>query len=303
MFGTRKARRRGGMGRAAAAWVWEFALERLHATLLLGLCGAAVALGSALSSGLAPSMAAADPAVVVPAAPIPGAGQQQYTAQPAPLDAPLALLAEARQTFQRVQDYTCTLVSHERIKGKMEPEYVIALKVRVHPFSVYMRWINPRETVGQELCYVQGRNDNKMRFHAVGLAAALGFLSIDTDDPRVFEHSRHTVIHAGLGHLIDTFTREWQQERQLGKTAVDLAEFVYNNRRCVRVEARHTERHPAFAAYRTVVYFDREHHLPIRAEVYDWPQQGGADGGELLECHSYIDIQFNVGLPDSWFNK
>ena len=26
-------------------------------------------------------------------------------------------------------------------------------------------------------------------------------------------------------------------------------------------------------------------------------------GGDLLECHSYIDVRCNVGLPDQVFNK
>jgi hypothetical protein len=153
------------------------------------------------------------------------------------------------------------------------------------------------------VCYYQGRNDNNMRVHPAGALGAFGFLTIDPRDPRVLEHSRHTIQEAGVGHLIDTFTRDWQQEKQFGMTKVGLSEYVYNNRRCVRVEALHTERNPAFQAYRTVVYFDREHRLPVRAEIYDWPRPNGPASGDLLECHSYVDIQFNVGLTDQVFNK
>jgi hypothetical protein len=142
-----------------------------------------------------------------------------------------------------------------------------------------------------------------MRVHATGAAAFFGFVSIDMRDPRVTAHSRHTIQEAGIGNLIERFGHDWQRERALGKTTVNLAEYEYNQRRCVRVEAVHTERGPAFPTYRSVLYFDKETRLPIRVEIYNWPRQGGPAGGDLLECFSYVDVQFNAGLADAVFNK
>ncbi len=291
-----------GSANSTVQWIWQLTLDRLRAALLLGLCGGAVAFGSALSSGISLSTASADPAATAPQAPAPGPAVQA-TVNASPLDAPLALVAEARQTYQRVHDYTCTLVSQERVKGKLEPEYIMAMKFRQQPFSVYLRWLTPRDLAGQEVCYVEGRNNNKMRVHPTGAASMFGFVTIDPSDPRVLEHSNHTIREAGIGNLIERFGRDWAQERQLGRTAVTLAEYEYNQRRCVRVEAVHTEPGPAFPTYRSVVYFEKESRLPIRVEVYDWPRQGGPAGGDLLECFSYVDVQFNVGLTDVVFNK
>jgi hypothetical protein len=53
--------------------------------------------------------------------------------------------------------------------------------------------------------------------------------------------------------------------------------------------------------HRCVVYFDNETKLPIRAEVYDWPTRNGNPKGDLLECYSYINLKFNVGLTDATF--
>ena len=36
-------------------------------------------------------------------------------------------------------------------------------------------------------------------------------------------------------------------------------------------------------------------------ENYDWPVQGGAVGGELMEMFSYIDLRFNNRLTDGDF--
>jgi len=117
------------------------------------------------------------------------------------------------------------------------------------------------------------------------------------------EKSSHSIVETGIGHLIDGFTRDWEQEKKLNKTQVSMAEYEYNKRRCIRIETIHTERLPVFTTYRHVVYFDKETRLPVRVESYDWPRPGGPIGGDLLDSFSYFDLQFNVGLTDQVFNK
>jgi hypothetical protein len=169
-----------------------------------------------------------------------------------------------------------------------------------------MKWSAPRDFLGQEVSFVQGRNkDNRnkemMRVHASGLLGAVGFVSIAPDDPKVMQNSRHTIYEAGMGNLIERLGRSWEENRRGGKTQARLAEYEYNKRRCIRVETYHTERLPQAYSWRAVVYFDRETKLPIRTENYDWPTQA-VPGGDLLETFSYIDMRFNLGLTDAAFN-
>jgi hypothetical protein len=238
-----------------------------------------------------------------PAQPVP---VQPVNAKPGPLDAPLAMLREGQRTFATVKDYTFTLQSRENIRGVLQAEdNVMICKMRTQPFSVYMRWLAPRADAGQEVCFVAGRNNNMMRVHSkkLGKGALLGFHSLDTNDPRVREHSRHSILEAGLGTLIDHTIKHWEYENSLGKTQVKTAEYTCNNRRCLRVETTRPERIKGFYSYRSVLYIDVETKLPIRTESYDWPRQGGPADGELLELFSYIDLRLNVGLPDATFNK
>jgi hypothetical protein len=51
------------------------------------------------------------------------------------------------------------------------------------------------------------------------------------------------------------------------------------------------------------VYVDKDLRLPVRVEVYDWPARNGDPRGELLECYSYINLRFNVGLTDAAFEN
>jgi hypothetical protein len=221
-----------------------------------------------------------------------------------PMDQPVRLLAEAKQSFQGVRDYTCLFIKRERLRGQLQADNLIEMKVRNQPFSVYLRWLGPKPFEGQEACYVAGRNNNMMRVHSTGLASVAGFVSVDLRDPRVMQNSRHTINEAGIGNLIGRLSQRWDYERNLNKTQVQIADYTYNQRPCTRVELLHPDRAAGnFNAFRSVVYFDKASHLPIRIENYDWPQAGAAATGDLLESYSYVNLRANVGLSDADFNR
>jgi hypothetical protein len=220
------------------------------------------------------------------------------------MDEPLRLMAAARQTYQNVQDYTCTLIKRERLRGQLQADQVVTMRVRTQPFSVYLHWDEPRSMAGQEACYVTGKNNGMMRVHSTGLVGAIGgWVTLDPRDPRVMEHSRHSITEAGIGNLIERYGARWEEERKLNVTDVRVANFVYNNRPCRRVELVHPPG-GQFTYYRSILYFDNETHLPVRVENYDWPRagRGNAADGELVEVYSYINMRANVGLRDDAFD-
>jgi hypothetical protein len=228
---------------------------------------------------------------------------QPQPAAGSPMDQPLQLLAQARQAYQGVRDYTCLFIKREQVNGQMQPENVMAMKVRIQPFSVYFRWHAPKTLAGQELAYVAGRNAGMMRIHPTGVFGALGFLSLQLNDPRAMQTNRHTVADAGIGSLIEQLTQHWDVAKRTGQMQVRLGEYEYNHRRCLRVETQYRNRNVGQVyACRSVVYFDKENHLPIRIETYDWPKAGGPPQGELLESYSYVDLRLNPGLDDTAFN-
>jgi hypothetical protein len=218
-------------------------------------------------------------------------------------DEPLALIARARSAYAKVNDYSCTLIKRERIRGKLTPNHVIVLKVRMTPFSVNMLWKEPRALEGQEVCWVEGKNHGNMRVKPSGLLGAIGFVSLEPTDERAKRTSNHLVSDTGIGWLIEEFGTGWEQERKLDQTQLRVGTYEYAKRRCTRVEATHANSAGgAFRHYRNVVYFDQKTNLPIRVENYDWPKTPG-DQGELAEMFSYVNVHLNVGIPDSTFNK
>jgi hypothetical protein len=238
-----------------------------------------------------------------PAKPSAGQPAQPAQAAAAPLDVAIGFMHEAKRNYTAVKDYTCTLMTKENIKGELKEESIIQMKFRPQPFSVYMRWLSPTAQRGQEVAYIHGKNGNKMRVQSKGILKIAGFVSIDVNDPRVLEHSRHTILEAGIGHLIDTTIKTWTAEKRIGRTDCKIAEYDYNNRRCYRIENTRAERRPEYYCHRSVIYLEKDSKLPMRHECYNWPRPGGPPQGELMEMYSFVDLRFNVGLTDRDFDK
>jgi hypothetical protein len=218
-----------------------------------------------------------------------------------PLDEPLRLLARARDAYSGVRDYCCQLVKRERIDGELTAYHVIDLYVRTQPYSVYLRWREPRNLAGQEVCYVAGENDGKMRVRAAGFLGAVGFVSLALDDPRARKASRHPITQVGIGPLLQACSEGWAAERLWKQTQVRLGTYEFVQRRCRCAELIHpTPGGGKFLFHRNLVYFDEQTHLPIRMENYSWPTQTSSTG-ELVEEVSFVHLRLNVGLEDKTF--
>jgi hypothetical protein len=229
-------------------------------------------------------------------------GQPASADTPPSMDQAIALLTEARQSFQNVRDYECRLLKRERVKGELLPESTMTMRVRNKPLSVYLRCDSPEADKGLEVCYVAGRNQGMMRVHPTGLLGLIGFVSLDPRDPRAFEKNRHCITEAGLGNLLESTARYWDMERHLNKTLVRIADDELDGRSCTRIETVHPDRNAgSFYGYRCVLWLDKTTHLPVGAETYGWPRRGEAEGGDLLEWYRYRDLRSNIGLGDGAF--
>ncbi len=212
-------------------------------------------------------------------------------------------IKEAQRNYQTVvKDYTCTFVSRENLKGRMNEDQFIQLKYRQQPFSVSMKWLGPARLAGQEVAFAQGKNNNKLKVQSKGILGVAGFVAVDTDDARVREHSRHTIYETGLSNLIDSTIKSWDLDKTTGKATTKISEFDFDNRRCYRVETTRGERTPQTYCYRSVIFLEKNSKYPLRNENYGWPTKANPDG-ELMEAFSYTNLQFNVGLADREFEK
>ena len=210
-------------------------------------------------------------------------------------------IADCRERYTQVHDYTCTFVKRERIDDRLTPQHIMVMKARTSPRSLYFRFQQPNQ--GREAIYVHGSNNGRIVAHDVGITKFLaGTMHLDPRGSMAMEDNRHPVTEAGIGTLIDTVAKHWAVELTPGESQLTFHDDVrVGNRHCTMIESVHPQRASHFLFHKVKLYIDQEHGLPIRFEAYDWPGHAGAPA-ELVEEYSYLDLKINVGLHDHDFD-
>lgn len=210
-------------------------------------------------------------------------------------------VADGRERFKLVHDYTCTFLKRERVGGRLVAQNVMQMKARSHPNSVYFRFQKPNK--GREAIYVAGRNQNRLVAHDVGLGKIVaGTMVLDPLGEMAMEDCRHPITEAGIGALLDTLNDRWAAELTPGETLVTHhPQMKIGTHPCSMIETVHPGKSPKYLHHKVRLYIDSEHGLPIRFEAYDWPARPGV-AAELVEEYTYLDLRTNVGLTDHDFD-
>ena len=214
------------------------------------------------------------------------------------------MLAEAKIAYGKVNDYSGHVIHQDRVRGKLTPDQTAEIRAMAKPASVALKYVAPNSLMGQELVYVAGRNNGKLRMKPAGSFGPAGFLAVELADSRATAHTRHAATEFGIGPMIELLEKNLTIETRLRNAVqVSVSEYTYANRPVTRFEVFTDRAHALRFAYRTVVFVDRETKLPVRMEAYDQPTIGSSPSGELLECYSYVNLKFNRGLGEAAFDK
>jgi outer membrane lipoprotein-sorting protein len=213
--------------------------------------------------------------------------------EPASIDFTL-LLGEMEQAYGRVGSYTATLLIQEYVDGTLKPEQLIALKFK-KPFKVYLRWLEgPNE--GRQALYPAGIDGNELWVRVPLLVGAVT-VTLAPESPRARKGGRHAITDVGIGRLIERLGENVQRGLLRGEvTIVDGGSRTTFERPTRRYHLYFPD-NPAHGYYckTAVIEVDRDHRLPILAEIYDWNDQ-------LVERYGYADLRLNPGLTDDDFD-
>ena len=211
------------------------------------------------------------------------------------------VIADCKVRYESVEDYTCTFFKRERIDGQLYTPHVMILKARSKPSSLYLKFLQP--CPGREAIFVQGKNGGKIVAHDVGLGRIVaGTMHLDPEGSMAMEENRHPITEAGLGSMIQTVKKRWDDELHPGESVLTFhPQAKVGDRPCLMVESVHPRPGPSFLFYKVKLYVDKELGLPIRFEAYDWPKHPGAEP-ELMEEYTYINLKLNIGLTDRDFD-
>jgi hypothetical protein len=208
----------------------------------------------------------------------------------------IALLQYSLDHYNRnYSDFTCTLAKEEKVHGSVKPEQEIKVKHMVSPFSVAMEWVK-NAPLGDRVIYVEGKYDDMMMVRPKGslLQLLAPYVLRKPDGPEAMRNTLRPVNMFGFGRGLQSLIDVYSQAKREGdlKTAFGgYAEVA--GRKCV-VLIRYLPAKNDYPAYKTVVYIDVDHLVPMCIEGYDWD--------EKLQCrYLYKDVEFNVELTSDDF--
>lgn len=220
-----------------------------------------------------------------------------------PLMPVLQYAVDGLRDLEKIEDYSCTMVKRERINGVVGSHQYFSCKIRHKPFSVYMYFLTPAESKGQEAIYVEGQNDGKLWAHTVGFRdRVVGTLSLDPRGKLAMIDNRYAITEIGILNLTKRLIEVGKADAQHGDCEVKITPKVkIEGRECKLIECTHPEQRREFRFHIARIYIDEELRVPVRYEAYSWPTRAGGKP-VLEEEYTYLDVKLNNGFEDIDFS-
>jgi hypothetical protein len=215
------------------------------------------------------------------------------------------LYNQAALRFATIDSYVARLRRREQVKGKDQAEELILFKFRKQPWSVYFKWLG-EQGHDREVIYVKGQHGDTIHtLLAAGdmpLAPAGKHMALPPDNIFVRSASRHAIIEAGIGVMIEKFGRALDAQEQ-GEKKFGPLTYIGSNKRPEFDMPLETLDHlipPGIEPQlprggRRWVFFDSVSHLPVLMITHD-------DKDHEVEYYCYDRLQYPVKLDDFDFD-
>jgi hypothetical protein len=232
-----------------------------------------------------------------------------------PLSRVLKFAHEERAYLQQtVRDFTCRVTKRERIDGELQDHYFIDMRVReqtstggqeTQPLSVFLEFLGPSHIEGRRALYVAGQNDNKLLVRKGGRRFGYVVMGVDPFGESVKRESLMPINEIGFSHLLDRTIRTLQQDVVADpsgdNTIVEhITTATINGRPCQMLRITHPQRRDGLQFYSASMSIDSELHVPVRFDVYDWPETPGQEPPLTAEF-TYTNVTLNPNLDDATF--
>jgi hypothetical protein len=176
--------------------------------------------------------------------------------------------------------------------------------VDVIPFSLYLKFIAPRDVEGREVLFVSGQNDGDMFVRKGGERFPFVTVQIKPESDIAMQDNRYPVTEFGFENLLRRLINIAKEAIALDAD-VDVQFFndaKVDGRSCTGVKVTHPTYDPRLRFHTASVFMDNATRVPLHFESFDWPRE--QDGAPvLLEQYTYRDIKLNVGFNDEDFSS
>jgi hypothetical protein len=248
-----------------------------------------------------------------------GAADESLADAPAAGPGPHPLLPALKIAYRshefltkQVQDYSCRVVTQERIDGRLRPVEYIDAKVRhhwvesgqlVHPRAVYLDYVAPQTVAGRQVLWVEGENDGDMIIRRGGRRFNYVTITISPQSETIRRESRYPTTEMGLKTMVRRLIDIGLEDIKYGECDVQFfREAKIDNRACTCIQVTHPHPRPQFNFHVARIYVDNEQPVPLRYEAYDWPLRAG-DAPVLTEQYTFQHLKLNVGFSDAEFRR
>ena len=225
------------------------------------------------------------------------------------------VLAFAQRALDRidqdVHDYTCILIKRERVDGEDRGWQFMEAKIRHRqkdgdqikvPFSVYLKFLQPKSLAGREVIYVETRDNGDLVARRGGRRSPNMTLRLMPTSPLAMEGNRYPITEIGFQTLAQRLIEVLNKEMEYRDGDIQVFENAkVGDRKCTHYRLVHHKKRPNLTYYMAEVSVDDELGVPIFYRAFDFPRE---EGGEpvLLEQYVYQNVKLNVGLTDHDFD-
>ena len=211
-------------------------------------------------------------------------------------------LLDAESRLEAARAYSALLRKTERLKGKLGSEQVIEIKSRLHPFSIYLRYRTPEP--GKEVVYSEGRYENHVIAHGVGISRTLiPRLKVAPDSMVAMSGNRHPITDAGLGKLTAKLIG-FRRMDLVDPESVTVLDRIKDDSGREWLRSFHTHPNPnSERPFKNVeVLYHPETRIPYKISSYDWLKPGETGEPQLAERYTYDDLKLGIPLTDTDFD-
>ena len=217
---------------------------------------------------------------------------------------------------QTVRSFTCRVTKRERIEGELQDYYYIDMRVReqiyagdrlTQPLSVFLEFLGPSDVEGRRVIFVAGQNDDRLLVRKGGKRFGYVVMDIDPFGPSVKRESLMPITEIGFSHLLDRTIRTLEQDVEADPSGDNtIVEHIttakINGRPCQMLRITHPRRRDGLQFCSASMTIDSELRVPVRFDVYDWPETPGQQPPLVAEF-TYTNVTLNANVDDATFTR
>lgn len=177
------------------------------------------------------------------------------------------------------------------------------LKVRVDPFSVYLKFVEPKSVAGRQVVFVKGANSGNLLVQEAGYKSILGIQPLLPTGSLAMADNRHPVTKIGLHKMVDLVIAQWEADRIHSDivTRIESDVALPTAEVCTVYESTVPTPRDNVEFHITRLWVDQKTGLAIRIEQLGFPRAGDSSP-PVLEDYTYSNVRTNVGLRDVDFD-